>query len=469
MKNFLNCNLNNEDFKNLIGNYVYTQDNFIKVVLIMMRIRAKIPIILMGETGCGKTLLIEMASKLINASKETNFRKVTLKKMNIHAEITDKDIKEFFDKIEKEINNEDENIKNQLEKCKTKSKDIEKIKKERKIWIFIDEINSCNSMRLFVEIFTKNTIYGQKLDERYTYIAACNPYRISNKKNIMFDVLYKKNYNRRNLVYSVNPMPITLLNFVFNFGSLKDEDEEKYIRSMIEGSINQIIKKFKNKIKEKDIIVDRGTKCVKLCHNYLKDNNDVSIVSLREVNRYNLFVEFFLDYIIKRREKNNILYNSENDEEIFKFYESMNDDKILLCSINLSLFICYYLRLPNKQSRRTLENKLNEEKIFMNEFLKVPLMEIDYIVNNLEIPKGIAKNKCLKENLFILFFCIINKIPIVICGKPGRSKTLSFKILQQSMKGKDSKSFICRQFKIKVFRIQGSLYTNSSEIIRKIS
>ena len=152
VKNFLNCNLNDEDFKNLIGNYVYTQDNFIKVVLIMMRIRAKIPIILMGETGCGKTLLIEMASKLINASKESNFRKVTLKKMNIHAEITDKDIIEFFDKIKKEIENEDENIKKQLEK----SKDIEKIKKERKIWIFIDEINACNSMRLFVEIFTNS-------------------------------------------------------------------------------------------------------------------------------------------------------------------------------------------------------------------------------------------------------------------------------------------------------------------------
>ena len=100
----------------------------------------------------------------------------------------------------------------------------------------------------------------------------------------MFDALYKKNYNRRNLVYSVNPMPFTLLNFVFNFGPLKDEDEEKYIRSMIEGSINEIIKKFKNKIKKKDNIVDRGVKCVKLCHNYLKDNNDVSIVSLREVN-----------------------------------------------------------------------------------------------------------------------------------------------------------------------------------------
>ena len=93
-------------------------------------------------------------------------------------------------------------------------------------------------------------------------------------------------------------------------------------------------------------------------------------------------------------------------------------------------------------------------------------MELNYIANNLEIPKGIAKNKILKENLFILFFCLINQIPIVLCGKPGRSKTLSLKILQKSLKGKDSKSLICQQYsELKIFRIQGSSYTKSSEII----
>ena len=474
VKNFLNCNFKHEEIQNIIGNYVYTQDNFIKVVLIMMRIRANIPIIIMGETGCGKTSLIEMASKLINNGK------VTLKKMNIHAGINDKDIIRFFKEINSEIKEEDNDIykqkvedlkKNEIYLKSNKKEDIHNSFKneikQRKIWIFIDEINSCNSMGLFSEIFSKNTIYGRPLDDRYTYIAACNPYRISSKENIMFDVLYKKNHIGRNLVYSVNPMPITLLNFIFNFGTLKDEDEEKYIKSMVTGSINKIFNNEKKELDQIKSLIQIGTKCVKLCHNYLKCNNDVSIVSLREINRYNIFVEFFVKYYIIKQKENEELNDQKKCEEIFISYNSKTKIDIILYAINLSLFICYYLRLPNKESRKTLENKLNESNYFIDGFLKIPLMEIEYIVNNLEIPKGIAKNKSLKENLFILFFCLINKIPIIICGKPGRSKTLSFKILQRSMKGMDSKSFICQQYpKMEVFRIQGSLYTKSSEIIK---
>ena len=40
-------------------NYVITSDNFKKMKLIVYRINANIPVILMGETGCGKTSLIK--------------------------------------------------------------------------------------------------------------------------------------------------------------------------------------------------------------------------------------------------------------------------------------------------------------------------------------------------------------------------------------------------------------------------
>ena len=88
------------------------------------------------------------------------------------------------------------------------------------------------------------------------------------------------------------------------------------------------------------------------------------------------------------------------------------------------------------------------------------------MINNFEIKKGIAKNKNLKENIFILFICVINKIPLITLGKPGSSKTLSFKILQNSMQGSSSKSIFLRQFpKIIPYKIQGSLNTTSKEIL----
>jgi hypothetical protein len=52
-------------------------------------------------------------------------------------------------------------------------------------------------MGLLAEIMSKNSIYGKKLDKRYVYIAACNPYRISTKKNILLDVLYKKKSEKK--------------------------------------------------------------------------------------------------------------------------------------------------------------------------------------------------------------------------------------------------------------------------------
>ena len=49
-------------------NYAITNDNFKKMLLLMYRIRANIPVIIMGETGCGKTALITKLNQILNIS-----------------------------------------------------------------------------------------------------------------------------------------------------------------------------------------------------------------------------------------------------------------------------------------------------------------------------------------------------------------------------------------------------------------
>ena len=475
---FLNVvGITEEEKNKILGTYVYTPDNFIKVVLILMRIRVGIPVILMGETGCGKTTLIEMASKLINKGK------ICIKKMNVHAGISDDDIIKFMKYVQDSVIAEDKRMiyakKQEFEKMSEDNKkaylkknSLEKIFleyeneiKKRKIWVFFDEINTCNSMGLFIEIMCKNTMQGKPLDDRFIYIAACNPYRVSSSENKLLNVLYKKNYKRKNLVYTVNPLPIALLNFVFNFGSLKENDEFIYIQNMIEGVTNQIFTEIKdeNILKQKNDFIKKETECAQLCQNFMKKNNDASIVSLREINRFNIFVQFFFGYLMKRKKCNNDI----EENYIIKLYSSKNELEILFNAVNLSLFICYYLRIPDKQSRGELCNLLNEKKYFSDgDFLNIPQMEQNYLLSNFEVPVGIAKNKNLKENIFLTFFCIINKIPVIICGKPGKSKTLSFEILQDSMKGLSSKSKFCREYPpLTAFKIQGSLNTTSEEIL----
>ena len=94
----------------------------------------------------------------------------------------------------------------------------------------------------------------------------------------------------------VNPLPHSLLNYVFDFGNLKKEDEEKYIENMIQEPIERIFYKDKkenlneeklNEIKKlaKDMIIES--------QNFIRDNNDKSSVSLREIRRFVIFYEFF--------------------------------------------------------------------------------------------------------------------------------------------------------------------------------
>ena len=54
------------------------------MVLLFYRIKANIPVILMGETGCGKTALIIKLNQILNNGK------ATVEIINIHQGITEK-------------------------------------------------------------------------------------------------------------------------------------------------------------------------------------------------------------------------------------------------------------------------------------------------------------------------------------------------------------------------------------------
>ena len=69
---------------------------------------------------------------------------------NINKEKNEVDI-ENYDNIKK--------IDDHLEK-------IEKEIKQQQIWIFFDEINTCNSMGLFSEIFCKHSYRGKPIPDR---------------------------------------------------------------------------------------------------------------------------------------------------------------------------------------------------------------------------------------------------------------------------------------------------------------
>ena len=423
--------LSEQDIKNIcekLGNYIFVSDNFIKMVRILLNIEAKIPVILMGETGVGKTKLLEMLATLYG--KGTRY----WKKLQIHAGTTDKKIIKFIQKVEKEV--KEEGRENEL------------------TWIFFDEINTCNSLGLITEIMCNHTYLGKKINKNFVFLGACNPYRVLTKKMRESGLVYynlKEKNKLNNLVYTVNPLPHSLLNFIFDFGSLLPEDEKKYITNTIISILDKIKKDNAiSNINDKDLVSIRNDiiNSIVICHEFIREKYDQSSVSMREIRRFGIFLEYFIKNIDPQKK--------------------LDTKKRMRMSLNMTLYLCYYLRLNDKKYRNELAYKL--DKFFEKKFLYFPDIEVTKLTEQMSIEKGkgIALNRALKENLFTCFTCIENTVPLIIVGKPGTGKSLSFQILYNTLKGEYSeKEFFKKKGKLYRYYYQGS-ETSTAKGIKQV-
>ena len=418
----------NKNLKSLLeiieeDNYIITIDNFRKMILILYRILANIPVILMGETGCGKTALIKKLSQLLNNGKEA------VEQIKIDPSYDDQKLTKTMDDINKKAKNYN-----------------------GELWVFFDELNTCDSLSLITEIFINRTYGRKELAKNIRLIGACNPYRKKKpNKNICGLTYQNDNDNEVQLVYLVNVLPQSLMYYVFNFGSLGKEDEDQYISSII----SNIIPDQKLKEATKNVISQ--------CHDYLRETFDPSVVSLRELKRFEKIYKFLIEYF---ENKKKVEPNKSGSEESTK-----------LKSIIISIYLCYYIRLVDETTRTNFDTKIqeyfkklvnykydknseniNEEDLIYDGELKNDLKnnynisdfklfhfsqilsnEQDFILNNISLKKGIGKNKSLKENIFLLFTALVTNIPLIIIGKPGSSKSLSAQLIYEEMGGKYSK------------------------------
>jgi hypothetical protein len=115
--------------------------------------------------------------------------------------------------------------------------------------VFLDEVNTCNSMGLFKEIICDKSINGVRLPSTLNIIAACNPYRLKkglgkdqeNMAGLVFDHAAPTEENvgtgirdpLKDLVYRVHPLPESMIDYVFDFGALAPKTEKLYIKAML--------------------------------------------------------------------------------------------------------------------------------------------------------------------------------------------------------------------------------------------
>ena len=174
------------------------------------------------------------------------------------------------------------------------NKEVQKEGKENELtWIFFDEINTCNSLGLITEIMCNHTYLGKQKNENFIFLGVCNLYRILTKKMKESGLIYynmKETSNKlNNLLYTVNPLPHALFNFVFDFASLQPKDEKKYITNTIISIIDKIEKEGKIKnINQDDKIklINEIIESIVICHDFIRNKYDKSSVNMREIRRF---------------------------------------------------------------------------------------------------------------------------------------------------------------------------------------
>ena len=110
--------------------------------------------------------------------------------------------------------------------------------------LICDNNRACILIFMFFKFFcleTKETkIQGCDKKAKKQIIGLDANLAVKEKKNLSEKEKEDLAKNNLDLVYLVNPLPHSLLNFVFDFGGLEDKDEESYIRCIIEDSIEKI-------------------------------------------------------------------------------------------------------------------------------------------------------------------------------------------------------------------------------------
>ena len=405
-------------------NYILTNDIFKKMNLIYYRIKANIPVILMGEAAVGKLSLVIKLNQLLNNGE------ITIQIINIHPEISELKIYNIMKEMNKRAN-----------------------LVEKETWIYFNHMNACSSFSLIKEIFTNRTFNGEKVNDKIRLIGSCYPYK---KRRINPHGIKRKDNKNEELVYNVNHLPLSLLYFVFNFGCINQEDEKKYI-------YNFLNKLFTENEKSMHLIT---SEIILKCHEFFRKTYDPSFVTLREIHKFLELVQFFMRYY-EIKEK---CINEEDKQEknlLFKI-------KSIICAI----YICYYYKITDERYKynfnfelksiilklvnsseengknekidlymekslldlikyKPLKEDLSNENI--NNFSDILKIEQDFILNKIELDIGIGKNNLLKKNIFLSFISLLTNIPLILIGQTGTSKSLSIELINKSMKGKYSK------------------------------
>src|SRR5947199_768906 len=196
------------------------------------------------------------------------------------------------------------------------------------IWLFFDEINTCNHIGLLADLISHRMLNGKLIHPNIRLFSACNPYRIRTKaqSEAGLTTKVKKYEEQSNLVYQVKPLPDQILDYVWDYGVLRPKDEYKYIQIMVEKEL----KKLAHPVFSELLFASQK---------FIRKVEEPYSVSLRDVKRAITLVKFFYESLDSRPAY-------KRDRRGFKSqYPPQGNPTPLTRSYVLALSLCYHSRL----------------------------------------------------------------------------------------------------------------------------
>lgn len=261
------------------------------MLMILQKVRLLEPVVIMGETGTGKTYLVKYMTEVVFAGQSEFFPFI------FYYGVEESKFVKFMENVIRQA----------------------KLDKKKMFWIFFDEFNTSSLQPHVVELMndrifslsadpSSNRIYitqtfhpkniniiDFRVPDNLLFIAACNPFQMKsigeNKRNdIIFTHPKKENF----LSHKVLPISYSLLVKLHDYGSLNEEVEKNYIRNMLSNIFCRIpnwvlfVRKQSNWYMRSLIDISFESQL------FLKKiNNNDSSMSLRDIHRVKLIFEFY--------------------------------------------------------------------------------------------------------------------------------------------------------------------------------
>lgn len=267
-------------------------------------------------------------------------------------------------------------------------------------------------------------------------IASCNPHRghslATLNKRCFRDA--KDDTSWLTGAYYVQELHPTLDVLKWDYGSLNSIQEDEYITAklrMIEcelsdeqvSSLTELISLSQEKMREYaeaniskslEYANESGSSDIKVVASKCAE----STVSQRDIQRVFNFYQWLMKTFKIESRKNELCGKNLHERAML-----------------LSLGLVYYMRLSSVY-REKYQTFLKDQGYCFSEVYDE---ELQWLIEQVDLPQGIAKTKALKENLYAVVACTATRTPLIIVGDPGSSKTLSFNVAMSNVQGKESK------------------------------